>query len=277
MSIEERIPGRQSRGVAQLISELDRKSAIRELTVFHQRGFIDDTDLELRVERVESAKTAQDIELLFVDLRDGRRGRGELRASDDERAAALRRLALHREAGQMSDEEYEQRTLLVGEATVPREISAAMTELPPLRPRRQSKGERLASDAERLEAEDRLNRECDAGRLDAQEHETRVEVVRAARTRNEIESAFSGLGSQRIEKPLEVATKVGSGIARGSILIAGVVLIFGWALFIAAVAIVWQVTGIGPIAPLFIMGIATFLLLVMLRTPRVSLGRRSRT
>jgi len=65
-----RISSWNPRGTAQLISELDRKSA---------------------------------------NLRDGRRGRKEMRASDDERPAGLRRLELHRDTGQMSAEEHEQR------------------------------------------------------------------------------------------------------------------------------------------------------------------------
>jgi Domain of unknown function (DUF1707) len=277
MDAKGRIPAWRSRGTPQLISDLDRKSAIRELAVFHERGFIDDAELARRVEQVESATTARELERLFVDLRDGRRGRRTVRATDHERAAALRRLTLHHEAGQMSPEEYRQRKVLIDEATVPQEITAALTELPALRPPKQTSGERLASDAERTEAERRLDREYVAGRLNPEEHARRIETVRDARTRNEIQSAFTGLASDRMEKPIQTVSKVGSGIVRGGIILARGLLIFGWALFIALVVVVWQVTGMDATVPLLITGVATFLLLVMLLAPGALSGRRSRT
>ena len=176
----------------------------------------------------------------------------------------------------MSPEEYGQRKVLVDEATASHEIAAALTELPALRPPRQARSEQLVGDAERVEAEQRLDREYVAGRLNAEEHARRSETVRAARTRNEIQSAFASLGARKLEKPIETATKVGSGIVRGGILVARVLLTVGWALFIALVAIVWQVTDMGSTLPLLIMSVATLLLIAMLRVPRALPGRRSR-
>jgi len=271
MGVSGRIPGWKPKSAGQRISDHDRAEAIRALRVFRERGLIDEFEFEDRRFRVEQATTAREVEACFVDLRDGRRGRREARVTKDERDAALRRLALHREARQMSAAEYRHRVRIVRNATVHAEIEAELTELPPLRPRRQAPGERLVTDAERAAAEERLRKEHVAGRLTFEEYEKRSDVVADARTRNEIESAFFGLRSPTAAKRAETAGKVGWGLLRGSLLLVRTVLLLGWGAFVLAVAIAWQVTDSGPALPLIAIGVATILLRAMLRA---SAGRR---
>lgn len=213
----------------------------------------------------------REVEACFADLRDGRRGRHETRVTTDERVAALRRLALHHQAGQMSLDEYEHRVRIISDATVHAEIEAQLTELPPLRPRRQAVGDRLVTDAERREAGERLLQEHVAGRLTIEEYKSRSDVVASARTRNEIRSAFFGLSSHTAAKRAETAGKVGWGLLRGSLLVVRVVLTISWGVFVLAVAVTWKVTGSGPALPLIAIGVATILYRVLLRA---SAGRR---
>lgn len=262
MGLRERMTGGRG-SPPQRISDHDRGRAIRELTVFHERGLIDDAELAQRVEQVRLASTAAEVERCFADLRDGRRGWRETRITDEQRDAALRALSLHHAAGRMRPGEHEQRRRLVIDATVADEVDAALAELPALKPARTARGERLASDAARAEAEEQLIREQLAGRLTAQEYARRAAVVREARTGAEIDSAFAGLRSRRAEQSVATAGRVGRGIVRGGLLVTRVLLTLGWAAFVVVVLVAWQVTGVGAAPPLLVIGVATVVLLAI--------------
>src|SRR4051812_46386202 len=107
----------------QLISARDRELAIEGLTGFMERGFIDEKDLATRVEIVNDATTARAIKAQLADLHDGRRDRDEVRARQDERDAAKRRLLLHAEAGELKPSELQRRLELLETAQTPGEIA----------------------------------------------------------------------------------------------------------------------------------------------------------
>jgi hypothetical protein len=270
-----RVPGVKPR-ITQLISDRDRDLAIHQLTEFHERGFLDEIELEHRVEHVKLAQAAHEIEPWLVDLRGGGRGRGELRASEDDRAAAVRRLDLHREAGQLTDVEHERRVALVSRAGTPAEIGQALTELPPLRPQRKRPSERLAPDSERGSAVGRLNRALAEGRLTIDEHRRRVDIARSARTRNEIKAAFHGLDVVNLQKHVTAAGKIGTGVATGGKRILGGVIVFAWAVISALVVIVWLLTGMAPGVPVVILALTALTAALLLSVPRIVRGGRPR-
>src|SRR4051794_6556741 len=106
-------PGRRP---LQRISDRDRALAIEELTVARERGFITDDEFAGRVEIVQHAQTAEAIRPVLADLRPARRAPDDVRARDDERTAAERRLNLHYEAGQLDPDERDRRLRLVASA-----------------------------------------------------------------------------------------------------------------------------------------------------------------
>ena len=260
-----------------LISERERAMAIHRLGEYHEAGYIDDSELARRIEHVQIARTSAEIGRLFVDLPrlDGSRVGGtwsRQRASNAERAAAVRKLSAHRDAGRLTDVEYQRRVQLVEEAKTPAEIADLFSGLPPVTPHRLDRSEQFASDAQRDRAIQRLTEHLVAGRLSVEEHRERVDQIMTARTREEVQAVFQGLPAHDVGKAAgEAAAKmksVGSGVITGaSQVVTGAVLFVGLAL-VAAVILGWYITGIGPTIPLILIGVLCFACALIVRLLR---------
>ncbi len=256
----------------QLISERERQLAIHELEGFHERGFIDDLEFRDRKMMVEDAKTADQVAPWLADLRAGRRGRRELRITTHERAAAIRRLKIHRDDGQLSPDECQRRIDLVEGAHTAAEIREMLSELPPLKPARERPGDRLVSRVEREDAVAYLEQARDEGRLDAEQHADRVETVGSARTRNEIQSAFRGIPPQRLGKQRRIAKDAGHAVVRTGILLARGVVIAGWISLCSLIVRVWLLSGIGMATSVVLIVLITVVSLGLLRVPGLRRG-----
>lgn len=124
---------------------------------------------------------------------------GDLRASDADRADAVRRLEMHKKLGHLTDVEEKHLVGLVKRSKTPNEIAKAFVGLPAL-PARPSGAERRISIEDRDKAIDLLQGARQEGRIGSDEYAAAREQVNSARTRSEIEAAFRGL-----ETPSRVA------------------------------------------------------------------------
>jgi Domain of unknown function (DUF1707) len=232
--------------------------AIAEVDDCFEQGYIDQLDRDHRVRLLEIAKTAADIEPCLADLRAARHGRRQARIAEDDREAARRRLALHHKTGELGKGEYDRRIKLVENASTMGELEDTLSELSDLHARRQRRSERLTTEAERDAAVERLLKALASKQLTDDEYEARRVIVMAARTRKEIEVAFSGLDPERAQKQLKAAKSIGTGILRGGqTILTGMVLI-AWATVSALIVLFWVILGIGIVIP------AVLLLLVAL-------------
>ncbi|MGN6371557.1 MAG: DUF1707 SHOCT-like domain-containing protein [Solirubrobacteraceae bacterium] len=239
-----------------LISTHEREAAIHELQVFFERGFIDAATFDKRKKDVRDSKTLGDIDVYLKELRAGYRAQ-ELRATDQERDSAKRRLTIHLTEGQIAQEDYARRDQLVRDAVSAAEINDVFADLPGLKPPRERRGDRFASTAERERALKSLKEAYDAGRLELHELEERIEVVAAARSREEIHAAFRGISQHRLGQPRETvkgatqkATRVGFAVARTAV-------VAGWLCTCLLIALVWLVSGIGATIPVVLIGLVS--------------------
>lgn len=140
-----------------------------------------------------------------------KRKRGDFRASDADRADAVRRLEVHEQMGHLRpDEAPALREALKSSVTL-NDLTGVFVDanLPEL-PARSPLTERRISERERDEAVELLDKACAEGRIDDDECAAASERVRVARTRNEIDAAFHGLST-----PTRVAaSKAASDLAR---------------------------------------------------------------
>jgi hypothetical protein len=262
-------------------SERDRQLAIHGLEGFFERGVISKPELEDRKRKVEQATRANEIESCIADLRSGRRGRGDLRISDDERKGAKRRLQIHLEEGHLEETEWRRRDDLVGDASTAAEIKEALAELPPLKPARERREDRLASNSERQIAIERLDAAFKEGRLELEEYEQRSEVVSAARTRAEVHSAFRGIPQHRLGQPhldVKMAGHVAKGVGREAVragfALARAFVIIGWAFICAVIVLVWLISGMGAAVPISLIALVSLVSIVLLWAPGLVPRRR---
>ena len=145
----------------------------------------------------------------------------KVRASDYDRAKAVRKLRMHADRGDFAnepDDECARRIAIVEAATTPHEIEAVFSDLPELTPARTPRRHRLVAD----ETDDAIRQLTDhlaKGRLSVDEHRVRVDQVRAARDREEIKAAFRGLprpgAAEAFNRAKEVADDAGDMAAKG--------------------------------------------------------------
>jgi len=122
--------------------------------------------------------------------------RGEFRASDADRADALRRLEVHESMGHLrADEASTLREALQASTTVSELAKVFVDANLPELPARSPLTERRISTRERDEAVGMLEKACAEGQIEDAECAAAKEQVRVARTRSEIDAAFHGLAT----------------------------------------------------------------------------------
>lgn len=264
----ERARGREHSDL--LISGHDRERALVRLHEAHGAGYLTDLELEDRAKAVGDATAEIHLKLALDGLPGPGQEVGALRASRAQRETAIRKLAAHHEQGRLSEVEHGRRISLVNShAATPIEIAHALEGLPPLKPARAKRDERLVSGEERKAATRRLNALVVDGTLTSEEHAERVERVQAARSREEVAAAFDDLRKRDYQKlasdARDIAKVAGTqvfGIAAGAL---RGLLVAIWAIFSVVVAIIWVATGAGPVTPVLILGLLLLLLRVGLR------------
>lgn len=224
-------PASTPRGSGNLHKRADddqRDAAIALLRKHKDAGRLSQPELDARAQRASTAETVAVLEELLGDLpklgpggavleRFGT-GRGTVRASDDDRADAVRKLRMHGEQGHFATEttdECARRIAIVEAATTPDEIARVFSDLPPLSPLRPHP-RRIGND-DRDSAISQLNDHLANGRIDVDEHRARIDQVRSARERSELNAAFRGLprpgATEMRNSASEVATE-GARIAK---------------------------------------------------------------
>ncbi len=114
-----------------------------------------------------------------------------------------------------------------------------------------------------------LKEAYNAGRLELYEFEERIEVVAAARNREEIHAAFRGIPQHRLGQPRETAKGAARIATRTGIVVARTIVIVGWLCACLLVALIWLVGGTGAAIPVVVIAlISSASLLLLLRVPR---------
>lgn len=113
-----------------------------------------------------------------------------------------------------------------------------------------------------------LKEAYDAGRLELSEFEERIELVTAARSREEIHAAFRGIPQHQLG-PRETAKGAARMATRVGVVLAHTLVIAGWFCACVVVALIWLVSGMGAAVPIVLIAlISAASLLVLLRIPR---------
>jgi uncharacterized membrane protein len=256
------------------ISDREREVALHELEGFFERGFVDHSELADRKARAEAAKTASELKACVEDLQTARRNAGGLRVTDGDRDATLRRLEMHFAEGQLEPSEYERRRQLVERAATSAELHEGLIELPRLKPARERRDDRLASDIERARAVDSIKEAYAEGRLDSDEYEKRLKVVEHARTSEEISAAFRGIPQHRLGQSREVVKGVGRIAASAGVALARGMVIVCWMSACALILLAWQITGMRPALPIVLISLVSAVSVVLLWVPSLVPGRR---
>lgn len=210
-----------------------RDEATAKLRRHRNAGRLSQEEFDARAIRASTAETPAVLAELLSDLPKlgpggsivpGLGGKGaKVRASDHDRATAVRKLRMHADRGDFSnepDDECARRTAIVESATTPHEIEAVFSDLPELTPARTPRRNRLVADHDRDDAIRQLTDHLAKGRLSVDEHRVRVDQVRAARDREEIKAAFRGLprpgAAEAFSRAKEVADDAGDMAAEGA-------------------------------------------------------------
>jgi hypothetical protein len=261
---------RETKPADLLISGHDREVALLQLQEAREAGYITgQEDFDFRTTAIADATVESHLRMALSGLPETSPARDGLRASQAQRDAAARKLAIHHQQGRLSDAEYERRRLLVENHSVsPRQIARSLEGLPPIKPARSKRDERLTSDTERDQAIGRLNGFVADGTLTIDEHRERVDAVRNARSRDEIAAAFDDLLRHDYQKLADEArhkAKVAGtqvfGVAAAALRGIAVAI---WAVLSVVIGITWLVSGIGPVVPLLLLGLLLFLLRILL-------------
>jgi hypothetical protein len=110
------------------------------------------------------------------------------------------------------------------------------------------------------------------GRIDRDQYVARMESVRVARTRNEIEAAFRGIPQARIspvqlEKHRQAAEEVGrAAVGTGARLAFGFAAV-SWLGICSLIVVGWLATGVEPTIPIVSLVLVTLMFLVLLWIP----------
>lgn len=252
------------------ISDREREVVLHELEGFFERGFIDHSELADRKARAEAAKTAGELKACVEDLQNV----AGLRITDGDRDATLRRLETHLAEGQLNPLEYARRCRMVESAATSAELHEGLTELPRLKPARERRDDRLASDIERARAVDSIKDAHAEGRLDSDEYEKRLEVVEHGRTREEIYAAFRGIPQHRLGQSREVVKGVGRIAASAGVALARGMIVVGWMSACALILLAWQITGMRPALPIVLITLVSAVSVVLLWVPSLVPSRR---
>src|SRR5829696_6276062 len=139
--------------------------------------------------------------------------RGDFRASDADRADAVRRIEVHESMGHLRADEASTLHKALQASTTVNDLTRVFVDadLPEL-PARSPLTERRISTRERDEAVELLEKTCVEGQIDDAECAAAKEQVRVARTRSEIDAAFHGLATPT----RNAAAKTASDVARQS-------------------------------------------------------------
>lgn len=197
------IKGRRQGG-SDRVRDLDRDRGLAWIEALAADGTIrGDEEKKIRVRRVRAAVTRDDLDAALAGLPPivSRLKAGDLRASNDDRGDAVRRLRAHEAYGHLDAAEADHRAELVSESRTLNEITTVFVDLPELQSAERSVARRVTDD-ERLAAIQTLDTAQINGQLTDDEHSAKIAMVDAARTRTEIRAALRG-----IKDPFAVAAK----------------------------------------------------------------------
>jgi hypothetical protein len=197
-----RIPGNQYKRA----DDEQRNAATAELRRHKDAGRLTQAEFDARAVRASTAETPAVLKELLSDLPSLGPGgvvlpvlggrNAKVRASDDDRNDGVRKLKMHADQGHFANDandECARRMALVQAATTPHEIEAVFSDLPALAPTRPPWRDKRISDGDRNTAIRQLTDHLAKGRIDVDEHRIRVDQVRGAREREELNAAFRGL------------------------------------------------------------------------------------
>jgi Domain of unknown function (DUF1707) len=202
------------------VRDLDRERALSWVEALEADGTIrGEEEKKIRVRRIRGAVTQADLEAALAGLPPlGHRDRaGDLRASNEDRDDAIRRLRAHEALGHLDPAETRRRAQLVEDSRTANDISLAFVDLPGLQTLERSAEARVTDD-ERLSAIEQLDEARINGQLTDKEHTAKIALVDAARTRTEIRAALRGLKDPRriasMKRGSEAAAAASSAAAR---------------------------------------------------------------
>lgn len=184
------------------ISEADRRHALTQLDALKSQGYIHGQhELDARQDLVRQAAYRADLDRALEGLpKIG--ARDFTRASDEDRTNAVRRLQMHMSAGHLSTSEAEDRVKILGDCQSREEIEQVLADLPELGG---AGGSHFLPQATRDKALQQLLDHLKAGRLTETEYTIKREQVAKARTRKDIDEAFTNLRGQRLTETINTA------------------------------------------------------------------------
>ncbi|MFZ1579433.1 MAG: DUF1707 domain-containing protein [Nostocoides sp.] len=237
---------------ARRVSEGDRRHALTRLQTLNAQGVIrGQQELEERTELARRAVTVADLDQAFAGI--SKTGAQDFTlASDEDRNKAIRAVHLSLSQGHLRTSEAEELVRIIHEVRTREGIRLVLNDLPILG--KTPTSTYLTNDA-RARAQIQLDRYYREGRLTQVEYTVKRAQVEDARTRQELDEAFTGLPGKVVENLSGVMTRVRVALLRAMIsamiALAGIyLLVIGeWkpgvgVLFVSVLALIYSATAL---------------------------------
>jgi Domain of unknown function (DUF1707) len=195
------------------VSDADRARALAQVDAMAAQGLIrDDDELKTRRQKISDALYAHEIQAALADLPKTLK-QTDLPASDADRQDAIRQVRLHESVGHLTSDEADKRIEIISTCRTRESIAAVLADLPDVG---QREVPHRISQRDRDEALKQIDEALLDGRITPDEHAAASAQVKQARTRPELNAAFSGLPNPTIAAARRKAVDAGRTAAEVS-------------------------------------------------------------